>query len=498
MRLTLSCATTRVVVGESPPCALELHNDEAAPVEAPRMELDRAAPVFRVRGPGDADVATHTPAASFGRRGIKPMPRWPEDRPQVTLAPGETRREEFDLLERVVLPRPGRYVVEATLTRGDPPVEVASTPLELEVGPVAPRHLAPAHGRSGFDHQVFLAWVQDGEPAGVHVTAFEARRGRTLPRVSFRAGDADPDARPLISTSSGSPPRRVVAWLREGVLRWTAFGRQAPAPEPPATLVTGPDTQLLGAPLVDAETGLTRAFVRLPGGAVRALDLDGGGAETAEVDLPAAAWSHLLAPERGGPRLLVATAGPEVALHALAWDAAPRQAQRLGAWKGELAAAAAVLPPDEDAVRGVVLLWFRRRPEDEPTLVGVRWRLDLEDGRFEASTPQRCGWDRRLGAPPLTLRLDGRGEPHLLACDDEGAWWYAASFGVPGRLFPDDGPTPPPRPVGPVDLVFAAAGRVPLLLHHEADAGLRVTPLGAEPLPDPSSPELAQPELEDR
>lgn len=500
MKLTLSCAATRVVLGESPPCALELTNDGAGPVVVPRLDLNRDAPVFRVRGPGDDEVAEHAPAASFARRGVRPLPEWPEDRPEVTLAPGETRRETFDLLERVVLPRPGRVEVEAVLRVGEPATEVTSAPLVLEVAPVDPRHVVPAHGQSGFDHQVFLAWVQGGEPAAVHVTAFDARRGRVFPRVSFRAGDADPEARPVVSTSiqGAGPERRVVAWLHEGVLRWASFGRRAPEPEPPAQLVTGPDSHLLGAPLVDVETSAPRAFVRLSSGAVRAFDLEAGTAETAEVELPPPAWSHLVAPADGGPRLFVATAGPEVGLHTLAWDASPRQVQRLGVWKGELAAAATVLCPDDDLLRGVLLLWFRRRPEEEPALVGVRWRLDPADGRFEASTPQRCGWDRRLGTPALRLRLDGRGEPHVLAQDDSGVWWYAPSFGLPCRVFPDDAASPPPRPVGPVDLVFAAEGRVPLLLHHEAEAGLRVTPLGAEPLPDPRSPEMTQPELEDR
>lgn len=507
MKLSLSCAATRVALGESPPCALLMTNDGATDDEAPNLALNKAAPLLRVRGPGPDEVAEFDPAGMFARRGVRPLPQWPDERPVVTLAPGETRREAFDLLERAVLPRPGRVTLEALLRRGEPPEELASPPLELEVAPVDPLWLAPAHGHGGFDHRVLLAWVQGGEPAAVHVTAFDALRGRIFPRASFRVGEADAAAQPLVSTSlaGAGPARRHVAWLHEGVLRWAAFGRRAPVPpEAPTQLVVGPGSRLLGPVLVDAETEAPRAFVRLASGAVRVFSLDDGGAETVDLSLPEPAWSHLLAPAQGGPRLLVATGGPQVELHLVAWDERPQTVVRLGAWRGDLAAAAAVVCPD-DLVRGVVLCWFRRRPEEEPTLVGVRWQLDPQDGRFEATTPRSCGWDRRLKTPPLTLRLDGNGEPHVLARDEEGGWWYAPSFAPPRRLFePEDAragapkPKQPPRPAGPVDLVFAAEGRVPLLLFHEADAGLRVLPLGAEPLPEPGSPELTQPELEER
>lgn len=514
MRLELTVARTALVVGESPPAALTLENDGPAPAPAPNPSLNKELPLLRVRGPGPSDTAEHAPGPTLASRGVRLLPASEEDAPIVDLAPGARLRLEFDLLERAALPGPGRYEVEAVLRgprRPDlpPPVEDVSAAVALEVAPVEPVRVSPAHGHGGLDDEAYVAWVQGGERPGVHVTSFELVRGRSAPRLSFRAAPSSAEVEPMISvTPAGEPPTapRVVAWVEGDGVRFLPFGERAPAPDAePGQVRVGVAPRLLGPPVQDARTGHTRAFVIDGAGRARALALGEGPEDVLTLELPAPAWSHVVVPARGGPRVLLATSGPEgVALHEVAWDAEARRPRRLGAWKGELAAAAAVV--DDDGVVGALLTWFRRRPAEDPALLVVRWRLDPATGRFDAATPATCPWDRRLAPRPITLRLGAGGAAFALFQDDEGRWLYAPGLGPPSRVFADPADLPsdpsasprpaPPLPVGPLDLMFFSGGAAPFLLLHEAEAGLRVLPLGAEGPPDPGSPEMAQPELD--
>lgn len=520
MKLELSVSRPRLVLLESAPAALVITNDGPEPVSAPNPALNGKLPIFRVRGPGPDDVLEHEPFAALATRGVRLLPSGDDDQPDVSLAPGEQVRLEFDLLERLTLPRPGRYEVEALLRSpferdGPPPTEVASAPVALEVEPLDPCWVSPTHGHGGFDDLAFVGWTQrptETGPAAVHVRSLEVFRGRVMPRLSFRAGDAPADARPLVSTSARGEAlegARVVAWIAGDALCWVRFGERAPAADvEPARVRVGSGAQLLGPPVVEPAVGeqpeRVRAFVRGADDAARAISLTPGPQDEATVSLPSV-WSHVVAPRRGGPRVLTIASGPAgVELHAVAWDASPRLGARLAAWKGELAAAAAVVD-DQDVVHGALLTWFRKRPTEAPSLIGVRWRLDAATGRFEAGAPRLCAWDRRLGTPPITLRLDGRGEPYALFQDEQGRWQLAASLNAPRLLFPEpdaDGdvaaPAPEPEPVGPIDVMFFNAGTAPFLLVHEADRGLRLIPLSGSAVPDPGSPEMAQPELEER
>lgn len=518
MKLTLDVSRARLVVDESPPATLTLENDGAEPVEAPNPALNQDLPLLRVRAP-DGAARELAPGPALAARGLRLLPEDEGDRPTVTLAPGARLRVEFELLERARLGGPGAYEVEAVLRGpGDPetpPQEEVSPPVALEVEPLAPAWVAAAHGHGSFDDQAFIAWVQRGEPATVHVRSFDVPRGRALPRLAFRVGDASPDARPLISvTPAGELPERprFVAWTEGDALRFCAFGERAPRePVAPGRARVGVEPALLGPPVQDPRTGVALAFVRAGAGPIAALRLapdavEEAGRDELGVDAPPARWSHVVAPARGGPRvLLAAEVDGGVELHQVAWDAAPRAVARLGAWKGRLAAAAAVVTPD-DVVAGVVLTWFARRPAEQPQLIGVRWRLDPASGRFEASTPQACAWARHLGTPPIALRLDGRGTPHALFQDPEGRWQHAVDMGAPCPLLPpsDSAADAPDEAaddplVGPVELVFLGDdGAQPFLLTHRAAAGVRLEPLGGGGEPDPGSPEMAQPELEER
>jgi hypothetical protein len=518
VRLELSVSRTRLVTQESPPVTLIIHNDGVEAALAPNPETNGLLPLLRVRGPGPGEVLEHEPRLVLAARGRRLAPASEQQPASVLLAPGAEVRLEFDLLERLVLPGPGRYEVEALLRApldptAPPPAEVASAPVALEVVALDPCWVATAHGHGGFDDAAWLALVQratEAEPAAVHVRSFEVFRGRVLPRLSFRAGDAPVDARPLVSTSpQGEAPEgaRLVAWVASDALCWVEFGERAPpAGAEPARVRIGSGAQLLGPPVVEPalpdRPARTRAFVRGPDDAARAVALTPGAPDEVTISLPGV-WSHVVAPGRGGPRVLAIAAGPEgVELSAVTWDAAPRRAVRLGAWKGELAASAAVVDA-EDIVLGTILTWFRKRPTDAPSLIAVRWRLDPESGRFEAQTPRLCAWDRRLGTPPITLRLDGQGEPHALFQDDQGRWLLAASGNVPRPLFPEPDEVltradASPQAIGPIELMFFDGGAAPYVLVHEARDGLRVISLGGSGVPDVGSPEMAQPELEER
>lgn len=466
LELTLSIPRATLVVQESPRCEVVGRNADATPLQVARPGLHPEWPTLEVRGPGPEDERAFTPEQRWR---ATPIPMWPGETSVMELAPGAERREQLRLLDRVDLPRVGRYTLEAVELVGE--VWSRSEPVELEVTPLRPlASTAPIDEGGGWS----MAWVQEGTPCSLHVRALRSVRGRIAPVAAFQAAALVPkDARPALSASppGTTPCARFAAWVARGrggdLLRWTPV-----LAEPEADAAAAPlpaDSTLLGT-LALLDPARPRALaLTLADGAVLPTWVGEEPASGAPVAVPFGppAWSDVLVgPDQRATLVALVEAPGGLGLTVLGWrDGAPAGAPlALGTIKGSLAAAAATVDAT-GRVRGAVLTWFAKREGETPVPLLTRWTLE-PDGRARVETPALWPWDRRWRATEALLRLDAAGAPHLLVREAEGAWLQAGPLTLPRPCLPAG------TPVVALDLLLVG-GTTPVIVATDPDTGLR-------------------------
>lgn len=468
LELALSLPRPRLVVQESPRCELVGKNAGSAPLQVARPGLHPEWPTLEVRGPGEDDERAFTPEARWRAR---PIPMWPGETSIMELAAGAERREQVRLLDRIELPRAGRYTIEATELVGE--VWSRSAPVELEVAPLRPTATTRPIDEGG---AWSMAWVQEmeGAPSELHVRVLRSVRGRVVPVTAFRAaGPVSKEARPTLSAAppGATPSARFLAWVERGrggdLLRWTSVLAE---PEDDAAAVTLPaDSTLLGTlALLDPERPRALALTLADGSLLPTWIGEAEPAAGAAVRVPfgAPVWSDVVVgPDRRATLVALASGGDgALTLHALPVnDGVPGTTVTLGVCKGALAAGAATVDAT-GRVRGAVLTWFAKREGEVAVPLLTRFTIEV-DGRARLETPALWPWDRRWRADEALLRLDAAGAPHLLVREAEVGWLQAGPLALPRPCVPSG------SDVVALDLLFVN-GTTPVVLATHASTGV--------------------------
>jgi hypothetical protein len=467
LELALSIPRNTLVVQESPRCELVGRNAGSAPLKVARPGLHPEWPTLEVRGPGEGDERAFTPEERWRAR---PVPMWPGETSIMELAAGAERREWVRLLDRIDLPRVGRYSIEATELVGE--VWCRSAPVELEVAPLRPIASTRPIDEGGVWS---MAWVQEmeGAPSELHVRALRSVRGRVVPVAAFRAAaPISKEARPALSAPplGATPPARFVAWVERGrggdLLRWTSV--LAEPSDDAAAVVLPADSTLLGTlALVDPERPRALALTLADGSLLPTWIGEAEPTVGAAVRVPFGppVWSDVVVgPDRRATLVALAEEEGALKLHALpVSDGVPGAIVTLGVCKGAFAAAAATVDAT-GRVRGAVLTWFAKREGEVAVPLLTRFTLEV-DGRARLETPALWPWDRRWRADEALLRLDAAGAPHLLVREAEVGWLQAGPLALPRPC------APPGSDVVALDLLFM--NETPVVLATDPSTGVR-------------------------